>query len=113
MFALFAGVQCETAFRALADWVGEILQQRSTFGATGDGPSSGHVDGPRPECVLFLRGNWLLKFLFWTTARTGVLVAALPILAVGQKAPPENVGFYECEVFNAARYMEAKMIIVR
>ncbi len=49
MFALFAGVQGETAFRALADGIGEILQQGAAFGAAGDGARSRHVDGARAE----------------------------------------------------------------
>jgi hypothetical protein len=91
MFALFAGVQIETALRALPDWIGEILQQRAAFGAAGNGACAGHVDRPRAEGVFFLDGGGLLEFLFWSSA--GILVSALPIFAVGQRVPPSAISF--------------------
>src|ERR1019366_1963301 len=88
VFALFAGVQSEAALRALPDRVGEILQQRAAFRTARDGPRSRHVDRARPEGVFFFWGRWLLELFY--RSRTGILVSALPILGVGQKAPPEN-----------------------
>jgi hypothetical protein len=91
VFALLAGVEVESALRALSDWIGQILQQRAAFGAAGDGARPGHVHGPRAECVLFFWSGWLVEFFFRSRAR--ILVSALPIFAIGQKAPPEDVSF--------------------
>jgi hypothetical protein len=88
VFALFAGVQVETAFRALSDWVRKILQQRTAFRAAGDGPRAWHVDRPGPEGVFFLNGRGLFEFLFPSSA--GILVSALPIFAVGQRVSPNQ-----------------------
>jgi hypothetical protein len=88
VLALFAGVQSEGTLRALPDRVGEILQQRAAFRTARDGPRSRHVDRARPEGVLFFRGRWLIELFL--RSRTGILVSALPILAVGQKVPPAN-----------------------
>src|SRR5208282_2218399 len=79
----------ETALRTLPDRIREILQQGAAFRTAGDGPSSGHVDRPRAERVLFLNSRWLLKFLFFCSS-TGILIPVLPILAVRQKVPPEK-----------------------
>ena len=89
MFALFAGVQIESAFRTLSDGIGEILQQRSAFGAAGDGARARHVDRARSKGVFFFRsGRRLLEFFFRPAA--GILVSTLPILAIGQKCLLEN-----------------------
>jgi len=91
VFALFTGVQSETALRALPDRVHEILQQRTAFRATRDRARSRHVDRARSEGIFFFRGGWLLEFSFGSG--TGILVSALAILAVGQKGPPEDAPF--------------------
>ena len=90
MFALFAGVQGETAFRALANGIGEILQEGTAFGTAGDGSRSGHIDGARAKGIFSLwRGSRrLVEFSFCAT--TGILVSVLAILAVGQKRLLEN-----------------------
>ena len=56
MLALFAGVEIESAFRTLAYGIGEVLEQGSAFGATGNGAGTGHLHGPRSKSVFFLRG---------------------------------------------------------
>ena len=91
VFALFAGVQVEPALRALPDRSREILQQRSAFRAAGNGARSRHVDRARPERILFSRSRWLLELFF--RSGTGILVSALPILAVGQKRLLKNALF--------------------
>ncbi len=89
MFALFAGVEIESALRTLADGIGEILQQRSAFRAARDGARARHVDRPRSKGVFFFRsGRRLLEFFFRSPA--GVLVSTLPILAIGQKCLLKN-----------------------
>jgi len=88
VFALFAGVEIESTLRTLRDRVGQILQQRAALRATRDGARSWHVDGARPEGVLFFRGRGLLELFLRSS--TGILVSALAIFAVGQKAPPEK-----------------------
>jgi hypothetical protein len=90
VFALFAGVKVEPALRTLPERVREILQQRAAFGAAGDGPGSWHVDGPRPERILFFRGRRLPGLSLPFRSRAGILVAVLPVLAVGHKMPPEK-----------------------
>ena len=89
MLALFAGVQGEAAFGALSDGIGQILQQRSALGAAGDGSGSGHVEGTRSEGVFSFCCGWFVEFFL--RLATGILVAALPILAVGQIVPPEKL----------------------
>jgi len=89
MLALFAGVQGEAALGALSDRIGQILQQRSALGAAGDGSGTGHVEGTRSESVFSFCCGWFVEFLLWLA--TGILVAALPILAVGQIVPPEKL----------------------
>src|SRR5882762_521681 len=91
MFALFAGVQVESAFRALPDRIGEILQQRAAFRAAGHGSRSRHVHRSRSERVFFFRRRRLLELFF--RSRTGILVSALPIFAVGQEVPPAKRSF--------------------
>ena len=54
MFTLFAGVQVETAFGALSESGGEVLQQGSAFGAARHGAGAGHLDGARAKGVFFL-----------------------------------------------------------
>ncbi|SPE42711.1 hypothetical protein SBA7_1580011 [Candidatus Sulfotelmatobacter sp. SbA7] len=100
MFALFAGVQIEPALRTLPDGIREILQQRATFGAAGDGPCSWHVDRPRPERILSFGGRRLLRLFLPFRSRAGILVSALPILAVGQKTLLKNALF---SAFGASR----------
>src|ERR1700687_3300346 len=90
VFALFAGMEVEPALRTLPDGIREILQQRATFSAAGDGPGSWHVDRPRPERILSFGGRRLLRISLSFRSRAGILVSALPILAVGQKTPPEK-----------------------
>src|ERR1700687_6134517 len=87
VFALFAGMEVEPALRTLPDGIREILQQRATFSAAGDGPGSWHVDRPRPERILSFGGRRLLRISLSFRSRAGILVSALPILAVGQKTP--------------------------
>ena len=86
VFTLLAGVQVEAALRALADGIGEILEQGATFGAAGDGARSRHVDGPRPERILSFRGRRFVELLFRSPA--GILVSVLPVLTIRQKVPP-------------------------
>jgi hypothetical protein len=85
VFALFAGVQIEAAFGALADRIGEILEQGAAFGAARDGSGSGHVHGARAEGIfsLWIWSRRLVELFF--RAAAGILVSALAILAVGQK----------------------------
>src|ERR1035438_904630 len=94
VFALFAGMQGETALGTLADRVGEILEQSSALGAAGDGAGSGHVEGARSESVLALGRRRFFEFFFCAAPRAGILVTALPILGVGQKVPPRNTYFF-------------------
>ncbi len=87
MLALLAGVEIESALGALANGIGEILQERSALGATGNGASAGHVEGPRSESVFFFGsfvGGRVVELFF--CAATGILIPALAILAVGQKS---------------------------
>ena len=89
MFALLAGMEIESALRALAHGIGEILQQRSAFGAARDRACARHVNGTRSESVFFFwSGRRLIEFFFRSRAR--ILVSALPILAVGQKCLLKN-----------------------
>ena len=91
VFALFAGMKVESAFRALPDWIGEILQQCATFRAAGDGPRSRHVHRTRSECVFFFWRRRLLELFF--RSATGILISALPVFAVGQEGPPAERSF--------------------
>lgn len=91
MFALLAGVERKTTLWALPHRISEILQQRAALRTTGNGSGSGHVQWTRPEGIVFFGtawfgSGWLFELFFWPT--TGILVTALPILAVGQRAPP-------------------------
>src|SRR5437879_1258459 len=97
MFALFAGVQVEAAFRALPDRIGEILQQCATFRTAGDGPCARHVHRTRSECVFFFWRRWLVELFFRST--TGILISALPVFAVGQEVPPAERSFSAFGVF--------------
>ena len=83
MFALFAGMQGEAALRARANRIGKVRQQCSTLRAARHRSCARHVDWPWPERVLALDCRRLLELLL--RAATGILVAALPIFAVGQK----------------------------
>src|SRR5258706_2166330 len=87
MFALFAGVEVESAFWALPDRIGGSLQQRAAFRTPGNGSCSGHVHRTRSEGVFSFRlRRGLLELFFWSA--TGILVSALAIFAVGQEVPP-------------------------
>src|SRR6202051_1633915 len=66
-----------------------MLQQRATFGAAGAGSRSGHVERTRSEGVFSFCCGWFVEFFL--RLATGILVAALPILAIGQKVPPEKL----------------------
>jgi hypothetical protein len=90
MFALFAGVQIEPALRTLPDGIRKILQQRAAFRAAGDGSCSWHVDRTRSERILSFDRRRLLRLSLSFRSRAGILVSVLPILAVGQKTPPEK-----------------------
>jgi len=65
------------------------LEYLAALGAARDSARSGHVHGPRSEGVFFFRSRRLLELGLLRSA-TGILVTALPIFAVGQKAPPES-----------------------
>src|SRR5258706_4320251 len=82
VLTLFAGVQVESAFRTLSDWVSNRLQQRPTLSAAGYGARSRHIQRPRTKSVVLTRGSRLLE-LFLRVA-TGVLISALTVLAVRQ-----------------------------
>src|SRR5258708_16957253 len=86
MFALFAGVEVESAFWALPDRIGEILQQRAAFRTPGNGSWSGHVHRTRSAGVFSFRLRRALLELLFRSA-TGILVSALAIFAVGQEVP--------------------------
>jgi hypothetical protein len=87
VLALLAGMQGKAAFRTLPDGLGQVLEQRATFGATGNRPHSGKIDGTWSEGVFFFRSaRGLLEFFFRATA--GILIPALAIFAIGQKMPP-------------------------
>jgi len=87
VFALFAGVKIEAAFWALSESRGEVLQERSAFGAARDGARAGHLDWARSEGVFFLwSGGRLVEFFLSGIAISGILVSALPIFWVGQKS---------------------------
>src|SRR6266481_9594387 len=90
-------MKVESAFRALPDWIGEILQQCATFRAAGDGPRSRHVHRTRPECVFFFRRRRLLELFFRSATR--ILISALPVFAVGQEVPPAERSFSAFGVF--------------
>lgn len=80
MRALFAGVESESAFWAITDGVGQVWQEGAALGAARDGASSGHVEGARAKGVLFF---WLSRLIqFSLRLATGILVAALPVLAI-------------------------------
>ncbi len=94
VFALFAGMEIESALGALAEGIGEILQERAALGAARDSARTGHVDGARTESILALRSlssRLLTGFFFGAAA--GILVSALAIFAVGQKRLLQNDSF--------------------
>lgn len=82
MFALFARVQFKPAFRTLPEGLAQIFKQGAALRAPRNRPRSWHVERPRPEGVVPLwRSRFLLLLLCLVT---GVLVATLPVFAVGQ-----------------------------
>ncbi len=87
VLALLAGVEFETALRALGHGLGKILQQGAALRAAGDGTSPRHVKRARAEGVVVPRSR-LLQLLLWFAA--GVLISALAIFAVGQGASWEG-----------------------
>jgi len=88
VLALFAGVEVETAFQtlSLSLRIREVLEQGSAFGASRNRSGSGHVDRSRSEGVFFFRSGCFLEFFL--CSRAGILVSALPVLAIGQRESP-------------------------
>jgi hypothetical protein len=84
VFALFARVQGESALVAFADVGRQVREKRSAFGAARHGPCTGHVHRPRSKGVLFLRSRRSGLLKRWFLSATGILIAALPILGIGQ-----------------------------
>jgi hypothetical protein len=85
MFALFAGVQVESAFWTLPYGIGEILQKRATFRAAGDGSHPRHVHGARSEGIFFFWSRGFIELFFLVSVfAAGVLVSALAILGIRQ-----------------------------
>ena len=89
MFALFAGVQREPTLGTISDRIGQVLQESSALGATRDGAGSGHLERTGSESIFSFCGGWFFEFFLRLAG--GILVSALPILAVGQRVPPEKL----------------------
>jgi len=89
VFALFAGVQGEPTLGTISDGIGQVLQESSALGATRDGAGSGHVERTGSESIFSFCGGWFFEFFLRLAG--GILVSALPILAVRQRVPPEKL----------------------
>jgi hypothetical protein len=89
VFALFAGVQGEPTLGTISDGIGQVLQESSALGATRDGAGSRHVERTGSESIFSFCGGWFFEFFLRLAG--GILVSALPILAVRQIVPPEKL----------------------
>ena len=86
--ALLAGVQFETTFGTLPDWIADRLQNRSALRTARDAACPGHLDRPRTECVLLDRPFGRLALLTFVTA---ILIAVLPVFQCGSSSNCGNI----------------------
>ena len=86
VFTLLAGVQIGSALRALRRSRTQILQQRPAFRASRNRSRPRHIQRPWPKGIFPASRRRLFRLLILSRLASRVLVAALPVFAIGQNA---------------------------